>query len=95
MTYKLPNKNPVPPGYSTTLALAKMVGVTTRTIERWYVQGVIPEPAKRTPNGADGRPGWKMWSPEQNRLILAIAQERKKDGRANRAVKDRQSGSGS
>jgi len=95
MTYKLPNKNPVPPGYSTVIGIAKMVGVTTRTIERWYTQGIIPEPELRTQLGADGRPGWKMWSPEQNKLILAIAQERKKDGRANRAVKDRQNNSGS
>lgn len=70
--------------HSTVADLAKMVGVTPRTIERWWKEKVIPEPAVRNEKG------WKLWSPEQNRQIIRIAQERRKDGRAHRTLKNKE-----
>lgn len=44
--------------------LARFVGVTSRTIERWYASEVIPTPAQVTDTGM------KLWSPEQAQTVL-------------------------
>lgn len=58
--------------HATVIDLARMTGKTTRTIERWVVAGVIPQPATRTEHG------WKLWHPNQVREILDTAQRRRK-----------------
>ena len=59
-------------GYRTVAELAKFLGVSDRTIERWYAAGKIPKPAH-----IDER-GWKFWSHEQSREILEWHLNRKK-----------------
>lgn len=56
-----------PQGYETFRSvseIAKYVGVSARTVERWYEAEVIPPPAHRTEAGI------KLWSPEQCQRIL-------------------------
>ena len=55
---------PIKKGHRTVAELAAFLGVTPRTIERWYADGKIPKPAH-----VDGR-GWKFWSASQCREIL-------------------------
>jgi DNA-binding transcriptional MerR regulator len=57
---------------STVADLARMTGRTTRTIERWWADGVIPEPAHRNDKG------WKLWTPEQATEVLDVAIRRRK-----------------
>lgn len=45
--------------------LAQFVGVSDRTIERWYKKGKLPRPAT-LPNGT------KVWSAAQAREVLEI-----------------------
>jgi hypothetical protein len=52
-------------GHYSVADLAKYVGVTPRTIERWYVSQKIPAPAATTVPG-----GMKLWSPAQARKVL-------------------------
>lgn len=51
--------------YYTVSRLAEFVGVSERTIERWYAGGILPEPELRAEHGT------KLWSPEQAREVLA------------------------
>lgn len=44
--------------------LAQFVGVTSRTVERWFADADIPEPEYVT------RDGMKLWSPDQCTAIL-------------------------
>ena len=57
---------------STVADLAKMSGVTPRTIERWWKEGVIPDCTFRNEKG------WKVWGPEATRRVLDIAIARRK-----------------
>jgi DNA-binding transcriptional MerR regulator len=57
---------------STVADLARLTGRTTRTIERWWRQGVIPEPEHR--NEKD----WKLWTPQQAQQVLEVAIQRRK-----------------
>lgn len=44
--------------------LAEYVGVSTRTMERWYKEGVLPEPERV------GGLGMKLWSPDSSAAVL-------------------------
>lgn len=46
-------------GHRTVGQLAKYLGVSARTVERWHAAGKIPKPVQ-----VDER-GWKFWSHEQ------------------------------
>lgn len=50
--------------YRTVSELGKFVGVSTRTVERWYAEGDIEPPAHRTDSGV------KLWDPTQAARIL-------------------------
>ncbi len=50
-------------GYRTVSELAAYVGVSARTVERWWVNGEIPEPVRT-------EAGMKLWGPTQCRMIL-------------------------
>jgi predicted site-specific integrase-resolvase len=57
--------------YATVAELARFLGVSDRTIERWYTSGEIPAPAHVT------EAGWKLWSPAQRTEILKVRQAKK------------------
>lgn len=59
-------------GYRTVSQLAAYLGVSTRTVERWYSTGKIPKPAL-----VDDR-RWKFWSDEQCREIREWLLDQKK-----------------
>lgn len=50
--------------YRTVSELAKYVGVTPRTIERWFKEGVIPTEVVRLKDRT------KLWSPDQASKVL-------------------------
>jgi DNA-binding transcriptional MerR regulator len=52
----------------TVAELARFLGVSDRTIERWYKSETIPAPAHVT------EAGWKLWSPAQATEILKVRQ---------------------
>jgi excisionase family DNA binding protein len=62
-------------GHRTVAELAQYLGVTSRTVERWYAAEKIPAPAY-----VDER-GWKFWNVEQCKEILEWWMERKKTDR--------------
>jgi excisionase family DNA binding protein len=56
-----------PKGYEnwrTVSEIAKYVGVSTRTVERWWKEEKLPEPFRF------GNQGTKLWSPEQCAALL-------------------------
>jgi predicted DNA-binding transcriptional regulator AlpA len=56
-----------PEGYEkfrTVAELAQYVGVSTRTMERWHKDGVLPRPERVGPMGM------KLWSPDQASAVL-------------------------
>lgn len=63
-----------PDGFRNHLTIAELsrfLGVSDRTIERWYAKGVIPPPALVT------EAGWKLWSPAQATVMLRRCRENK------------------
>lgn len=50
--------------FYTVATLARFVGVSPRTIERWSAAGRLPKPQLRQRDGA------KLWTPEQARTVL-------------------------
>jgi len=56
-------------GHYTLSELARHVGVSQRTMQRWLSQGKIPKAAKIASNG------YQLWTPEQARQVLKIRTE--------------------
>lgn len=61
----------------TVAKLARFVGVTPRTIERWYVLGKLPEP-EYLPSGT------KQWTPAQARAVLELFRKTDRKRRINK-----------
>lgn len=65
--------------HHTVSEMASFLGVSGRTVERWYVAGTIPAPAKVTDDG------WKLWSPAQvTEILRRELHRRKSDGRTRK-----------
>lgn len=52
-----------------TVEVARLAGVTTRTIYNWLKEGRLTEPL-RAPNG------YRMWTPEQAAAAMRLAKRR-------------------
>lgn len=76
----MPSAVTKPEGYEshrTVSEVAQFLGLSTRTIERHWREGRIPEPAHRF-----GNMGTKLWSPEQCNEMLVMRLGRLPSARA-------------